>query len=118
MTLNDILTLAKAGFTKADVMQIMSQAEQQPAAQQPAVQQPEAQPVTQQPAAQQPAVQQPEAQPAAQQTQTEAQPQSIEARLDYLINRVNLMAVNNSNNPAPAGESVDDILASIINPKE
>ena len=97
MFINEILKLTDAGFTRDDIFRLLGDTPQE----QPTQQEqhtPQEQPTQQE-----------------QTTQEQTAP-STDTRLDYIINRLNLMAVNNSSNPAPTGENVDDILASIINP--
>lgn len=100
MKINDIITLTQAGWTKDEIMSLVNgEAQDQP-------QQPDPQP-------EQPA------QPAAQPEQP-AQPSmddrfaQMETKLDYVINRFNYMAVQNSQQPDQPGETVDDILASVV----
>ena len=66
--------------------------------------------------------QQPE-HPAAQPEQPAQQPAGVslddrfaqmETKLDYVINRFNYMAVQNSQQPDQPGETVEDILASVV----
>ena len=104
MNISDIVALAKAGFTAAQIAAMA----------QPAVQTP-AQPVVQTPA--QPAVQTP-AQPV---VQTPAQPvvqpqynDPIMAQIAALTNAINNNAIVNTNMPKP--QTADEILAEIINP--
>ena len=111
MNISDIVALAKAGFTAAQIAAMAQPA--QPAVQttaQPAVQT-AAQPAVQ--TAAQPAVQT-TAQPA---VQTTAQPQyndPIMAQLAALTTAINNNAIVNTNMPKP--QTADEILAEIINP--
>ena len=92
MTIQEIITLTNAGWTKDEILALTSAKEQQP-------EQPAEQP------------QQPE-QPA-----QPAQPdrmQQLETKLDYVINRFNLMAVQQSHQPEEHKESIEDILASVV----
>ena len=102
MKINDIITLTQAGWTKDEIMSLVNG---------------EAQDQTQQPDPQ------PEQQPAAQPEQPMPQPAGVslddrfaqmETKLDYVINRFNYMAVQNSQQPDQPGETVDDILASVV----
>ena len=98
MKINDIITLTQAGWTKDEIMSLVnSEAQDQP-------QQPDPQP-EQQPAAQ------PE-QPA--QLSMDDRFAQMETKLDYVINRFNYMAVQNSQQPDQPGETVEDILASVV----
>ena len=90
MTIQEIITLTNAGWTKDEIMSLTS-------GEQP--QQPE----------------QPAEQP--QQPEQPAQPdrmQQLETKLDYVINRFNLMAVQQSHQPEEHTESIEDILASVV----
>lgn len=113
MTLNEILELGKMGFTKDDILRLsqpQQQPQQQPQPQQPQPQQPQQQPQQPQPQPQQP--QQPQPQP-------QAQPQ--EETVDFLDEIKKLrqeIALNFTSMQTSKEESVDDILASILNPKE
>lgn len=104
MKINDIITLTQAGWTKDEIMSLVNgEAQDQP-------QQPD---------------QQPE-QPAAQPKQPAAQPEQpagvslddrfaqMETKLDYVINRFNYMAVQNSQQPDQPGETIEDILSSVV----
>ena len=100
MTIQEIITLTNAGWTKDEIMSLTS-------GEQP--QQPE------QPAEQPQQPEQPAEQP--QQPEQPAQPdrmQQLETKLDYVINRFNLMAVQQSHQPEEHKESIEDILASVV----
>ena len=103
MNISDIITLTQAGWTKDEIMNIMngSQSDLQPeqSEQQPQPEQPEQQPQPEQPE---------------QLEQYEGRFKSLETKLDYVINRFNYMAVQNSQQPAQQTESVDDILSSLV----
>ena len=110
MKIDDLLTLINAGYTKADIEQLLISANQQP-------EQPQPQPQPEQP---QPQPEQPQPQP-----QPEQQPQpaddrikQLETKLDYVINRFNYMSVQNSRQPEQKTETVDDILSSVIRGNE
>jgi hypothetical protein len=97
MKIEDILTLAKAGFTAEQISQLSNTA--------PEVQ-PQTPPTSPAPA---PAVEEKPATP----------PQAMDfseimQRLDTLTNAIQANGIANSNQPQPS--TVDDILASIINP--
>jgi len=98
MKINDIITLTQAGWTKDEIMSLVNGEDQDQ------TQQPDPQP-EQQPAAQ------PE-QPA--QVSMDDRFAKMETKLDYVINRFNYMAVQNSQQPDQPGETVDDILASVV----
>ena len=107
MNISDIVALAKAGFTAAQIA-AMAQPAQTPAQTpaQPVVQTP-AQPVVQTPA--QPVVQTP-AQPVVQPQYSDP----IMAQLAALTSAINNNAIVNTNMPKP--QTADEILAEIINP--
>ena len=98
MKINDIITLTQAGWTKDEIMQLVNS--EQP--EQPAPEQPE-----------QPAPEQPE-QPAPEQKPDDDKIKQLETKLDYVINRFNYMAVQQSSQPQGKEESLDDILASVV----
>ena len=105
MKFEDVVALAKAGYTADQIAKMAPLADRQPA---PAVQQPA--PTVQQPA---PAVQQPAAQieqpaPAVQ------QPDPILAALEKLTNAVQANGIMQAEQPAEPNE--EEILASIIMP--
>lgn len=102
MKIDDILTLTKAGWSKDEIMSVIHD---DPQPEQPVDPQPE-KPVDPQPEAQ------PEAQP--EQTSLDERMKKIETSLDYVINRFNYMAVQQSEQPAQQTETVDDILASVV----
>lgn len=97
MKINDIITLTQAGWTKDEIMQLVnSEQPEQPA-------EPEEQPVPEQ-----------QEQPAPEQ-QPDDKIKQLETKLDYVINRFNYMAVQQSSQPNDGKtESVDDILASVV----
>ena len=106
MKIEDLVMLSRAGFTKDEIMSFVNQ-DPQPAAQpdpQPAAQ-PDPQPDPQ-PAAQ------PDPQPAAQPADDRLS--KLETKIDYVINRFNYMAVQNSQQPAQQEESIEDILSSVV----
>lgn len=98
MKINDIITLTQAGWTKDEIMQLVNS--EQPEQQAP--EQPE-----------QPAPEQPE-QPAPEQKPDDDKIKQLETKLDYVINRFNYMAVQQSSQPQGKEESLDDILASVV----
>lgn len=110
MTLNEILELGKMGFTKDDILRLSQTQPQQP--QHPQPQQPQ-QPQPQQPQPQPQQPQQSQPQPQAQQPQQQA--------VDFLDEIKKLrqeIARNFTSMQTSKKESVDDILANILNPKE
>ena len=102
MKINDIITLTQAGWTKDEIMSLVnSEAQDQP-------KQPDPQP-EQQPAAQ---PEQPVQQPAG--VSLDDRFAQMETKLDYVINRFNYMAVQNSQQPDQPGETIEDILSSVV----
>ena len=102
MKINDIITLTQAGWTKDEIMSLVNNEAQDP---------------------QQPADPQQEQQPAAQPEQPAQQTAGVslddrfaqmETKLDYVINRFNYMAVQNSQQPDQPGETIEDILSSVV----
>lgn len=101
MKINDIITLTHAGWTKDEIMSLVNgEAQDQP-------QQPDQQP--EQPAAQ---PEQPVQQPAG--VSLDDRFAQMETKLDYVINRFNYMAVQNSQQPDQPGETIEDILSSVV----
>lgn len=101
MKINDIITLTQAGWTKDEIMSLVNtEAQDQP-------QQPDQQP--EQPAAQ---PEQPVQQPAG--VSLDDRFAQMETKLDYVINRFNYMAVQNSQQPDQPGETIEDILSSVV----
>ena len=100
MKIEDIVKLTNAGWSKDEILSLVNAKEADP------VQQPDPVP-EQQPAAQ------PE-QPVEQQKPDDDRLNKIETSLDYVINRLNYMAVQQSHQPEQKTESVDDILASVV----
>lgn len=92
MTLNEILELCRAGFTKAEIMSMTKPAEQKPVEQKP---------VEQKPAEQKPA-------------QTIPGMEQLTNAVNSLIQTVQASNILNSNNPGAQTESADDILANLI----
>ena len=101
MKINDIITLTQAGWSKDEIMSLVNgEAQDQP-------QQPDQQP--EQPAAQ---PEQPVQQPAG--VSLDDRFAQMETKLDYVINRFNYMAVQNSQQPDQPGETIEDILSSVV----
>lgn len=99
MKINDIITLTQAGWTKDEIMQLVNS--EQP--EQPAPEQPE-----------QPAPEQQEQSAPEQQKPDDDKIKQLETKLDYVINRFNYLAVQQSSQPQGKEESLDDILASVV----
>ena len=101
MKINDIITLTQAGWTKDEIMSLVNgEVQDQP-------QQPDPQP--EQPATQ---PEQPAQQPAG--VSLDDRFAQMETKLDYVINRFNYMAVQNSQQPDQPGETIEDILSSVV----
>ena len=99
MTIEDIVALTKAGFNKDEILALTGDPKQE---EKPADPQPE----------EKPADPQPEEKPA---DPKPSEIESINKRLDYLISKMNLAAVQNSQQPgSEKKETVDDILASVF----
>ena len=99
MKLDDLVLLIKAGYTKADIEQLGIAGV------------PEVPEVPEQP------VKQPVEEPAQQNDvpQDNERMKNLESKLDYVINRFNYMAVQQSNQPGgQQEESLDDILSSVV----
>lgn len=104
MKIDNLLKLLDNGFTKDEIMQLCG------------AEQPQEQPKEEQPQ------EQPQEQPKEESKQEtpkgadEERFKSLETKLDYVINRFNYMAVQNSQLPdKQEKETVDSILAKIIN---
>ena len=107
MKIEDLVMLSRAGFTKDEIMSFVNQ-ESQPQ-QLPEVQpeqlpevKPEAKPE------QLPEVKQQLPDPA------DKRLEQLETKLDYVINRFNYLAVQQSQMPDQKTESVEDILSSVV----
>lgn len=96
MNANDILELIRAGYTKADI-DALGIALEKPEEQKPEEPKPE------------------EPKP---EKKEEPKPDdkvtALETKIDYLVNRLNLLAVQTSKQKDEPTETVDDILASIV----
>lgn len=101
MKLDDLITLHNAGYTKEDIFKILGSENAAPAA--PADPDPLPDP--------EPA---PAAQPAPEPAPDDDRIKQLETKLDYVINRFNYMAVQQSSQPDVHEESIDDILSSVV----
>lgn len=101
MKIDDLVSLTKMGFSRDDIMRLVgTDTPVEPAA--PADPEPE-----QAPAA--------DPEPAAPVAPVEDDRiKQLETKLDYVINRFNYMSVQQSRQPETGGETVEDILASVI----
>ena len=95
MTIEDIVALTKAGFNKDEILALTGDLKPE---EKPADPKPEEKPADPKPDEKKP-----------------ADIESINNRLDYLISKMNLAAVQNSQQPgSEKKETVDDILASVF----
>ena len=95
MTIEDIVALTKAGFSKDEILALIGDPEQE---KKPAEPEQEKKPEDPKPDEKKP-----------------ADIESINKRLDYLISKMNLVAVQNSQQPdSEKKETVDEILASVF----
>lgn len=94
MDSNDVLALVRAGFTKEEIAKMYA-AEPKPKE----AEKPEQKPV-----------EQPE------QKEVKPEPSALEQKMDKLLDAIANSNFINANQPKP--ETVDDIIANIINPKE
>lgn len=105
MTIEDIVALTKAGFSKDEILALTGDPEQE---KNPAEPEQEKKPEDPKPEEKKPEDPKPD----------EKKPvdiESINKRLDYLISKMNLVAVLNSQQPeSEKEETVDDILASVF----
>ena len=99
MTIEDIVALTKAGFSKDEILALTGDPEQE---KKPADPDQEKKPEDPKPEEKKPADPQP------------SEIESINKRLDYLISKMNLAAVQKSQQPDEKKETVDDILSSIF----
>ena len=94
MTIEDIVALTKAGFSKDEILALTGDPEQE---KKPADPEQEKKPEDPKP-----------------EEKKSVDIESINRRLDYLISKMNLAAVQKSQQPDEKKETVDDILASIF----
>lgn len=102
MKIDDLVLLIKAGYTKADIEALGIAMGVDPAPEQPeaAPEQHEAAPEQHEAALEQP--------------QNDDRIKGLETKLDYVINRFNYLAVQNSKQDDMKTESVEDILQSVL----
>jgi hypothetical protein len=104
MTIEDIVALTKAGFSKDEILALTGDPKQEEKHEDPEQEEKHEDP---KPDEKKPEDPKPE----------EKKPSDIESvnkRLDYLISKLNLAAVQKSQQPEEKKETVDDILASIF----
>ena len=104
MTIEDIVALTKAGFSKDEILALTGDPEQE---KKPADPEQEKKPEDPKPEEKKPEDPKPE-------EEKPADIESINKRLDYLISKMNLAAVQKSQQPDEKKETVDDILSSIF----
>jgi len=105
MTIEDIVALTKAGFSKDEILALTGDPEQE---KKPADPEQEKKPEDPKPEEKKPEDPKPE-------EKKPADIESITRRLDYLISKMNLAAVQNSQQPgSEKKETVDEILASVF----
>ncbi|MBQ1573330.1 MAG: hypothetical protein IIZ78_19580 [Clostridiales bacterium] len=104
MTIEDIVALTKAGFSKDEILVLTGDPEQEKKQADP---EQEKKPEDPKPEEKKPEDPKPE-------EKKPADIESINKRLDYLISKINLAAVQKSQQPDEKKETVDDILASIF----
>ena len=100
MKINDIITLTQAGWTKDEIMSILAGGE---------AQDPQPDPDPEQPA---PQPEQPAAQPAP--VSVDERLDKMQTQLDYVVNRFNYLAVQQSSQPEQSQETIEDILSSVV----
>ena len=108
MTIEDIVALTKAGFNKDEILALTGdpKPEEKPE-EKLADPKPEEKPAD------------PKPEDPKREEKKPADIESINKRLDYLISKMNLAAVQNSQQPgSEQKETVDDILASVFKPKK
>lgn len=104
MTIEDIVALTKAGFNKDEILALTGDPEQE---KKPADPEQEKKPDDPKPEEKKPEDPKPD-------EKKPADIESINKRLDYLISKMNLAAVQKSQQPDEKKETVDDILSSIF----
>lgn len=106
MTIEDIVALTKAGFSKDEILALTGDPEQE-----------KKKPEDPKPDEKKPEDPKPEEKKQEDSKPEEKKPvdiESINKRLDYLISKMNLVAVQKSQQPDEKKETVDDILSSIF----
>ena len=105
MTIEDIVALTKAGFSKDEILALTGDPEQE-----------KKKPEDPKPEEKKPEDPKPEEKPEDPKMDEKkpADIESINKRLDYLISKMNLAAVQKSQQPEEKKETVDDILSSIF----
>ena len=115
MTIEDIVALTKAGFSKDEILALTGDPEQEKKPDEP---EQEKKPEDSKPEEKKPEDSKPEEKKPEDPKPDEKKPADIESinkRLDYLISKMNLAAVQNSQQPgSEKKETVDDILASVF----
>ena len=103
MDAKDILELIRAGYTKADIDALGIALEKPEKKEEP-------KPEEKKPEEKKPEEKKPEEQKPEESDKVKA----LETKIDYLVNRLNLLAVQNSQQKDEKTETVEDILASVV----
>lgn len=98
MKIDEIVMLINAGYTKQDIDALVSVKEPEAKSEANPEVKPEANPEVKSEAAE----------------QHDDKTAQLETKLDYVINRLNYLAVKNSQQPEQGTETIDDILAKVI----
>ncbi len=101
MTIEDIVALTKAGFSKDDILALTGDPKPED-------------PKPEDPKPEDPKPEDPKPEDPKPDEKKSADIESINKRLDYLISKMNLAAVQKSQQPDEKKETVDDILASVF----
>lgn len=109
MTIEDIVALTRAGFSKDEILALTGDPEQEKKKQADQEKKPDDQEKKSEDPKQEDKHEDPK-----QDEKKPADIESINKRLDYLISKMNLAAVQKSQQPDEKKETVDDILASIF----
>ena len=100
MEAKDILELIRAGYTKADIdaLGIALEKPEEPKPEEPKPEEPKPE----------------EKKPEEKKPEESDQVKALETKIDYLVNRLNLLAVQNSQQKDEKTESVEEILAAVV----
>lgn len=105
MTIEDIVALTKAGFNKDEILALTGDPKQEKKHDDPKPEDPKPE---------DPKPEDPKPEDPKPDEKKPADIESINKRLDYLISKMNLAAVQKSQQPDEKKETVDDILASVF----
>ena len=100
MEAKDILELIRAGYTKADIdaLGIALEKPEEPKPEEPKPEEPKPE----------------EKKPEENKPEESDKVKALETKIDYLVNRLNLLAVQNSQQKDEKTETVEEILASVV----